>query len=83
MKHLLLIAFLCSGTLTDMARIGVQLGDCDLNSLSPSDFKRVTDICGQPGTIDDYRQPKCRVTVSANRATPHVAYKVLKVGPGK
>jgi hypothetical protein len=82
MKHLLLIAFLCSGTLTDMRKIGVQLGDCDLNSLSPSDFKRVTDICGQPGTIDDDNRPRCQVTVSANKATPHVAYKVLKVSPG-
>ena len=78
-NYLFLVAFVCSGTLTDMRTIGVQLGDCDLNSLSETDFKRVTDVCGQPGTIDDQNRPKCRVVVSANKATPHVAHKVLKV----
>jgi hypothetical protein len=63
-----------------MRRIDVQLGECDLNSLSAADFKRVTDVCGQPGTIDDETPPpKCRVTVAADKVTPHVARKVLKV----
>jgi hypothetical protein len=47
---------ICSGFLTDMRTIGIQLGGCDLNSLSERDFKRVTDVCGSPGGIDKQEQ---------------------------
>ena len=50
----------CSGFLTDMRTIGVQLGECDLNSLSERDFKRVTDVCGSPGGIDSSAL-RCRI----------------------
>jgi len=81
----------CSGLLTDMRTIGVQLGDCDLNSLSSDDFKRVTDVCGEPSTIDDQNETKCRVwsIASVNKVMPannhgygarvHIVYKILKV----
>jgi hypothetical protein len=50
----------CSGVLTDMRTIGVQLGHCDFNSLSENEFKRITDVCGMPGGIDK-SAPACRV----------------------
>jgi hypothetical protein len=50
----------CSGLLTDMRTIGVQLGNCDLNSISESEFKRITDTCGSPGEVDK-TPPRCRI----------------------
>jgi len=50
----------CSGLLTDMRTIGVQLGNCDLNSISEKEFKRVTDVCGSPGGVDT-TAPRCRI----------------------
>ena len=40
--------YICSGILMDQRVVGVSLGNCELNSLSDTDFKRVTGICGQP-----------------------------------
>jgi hypothetical protein len=42
----------CSGPLTDMRVIGITIGDCDLNSISEEELKRVTNVCGAPGSID-------------------------------
>jgi hypothetical protein len=58
----------CAGLLTDMRTIGVQVGDCDLNSLSERDFRRVTAVCGSPGGIDD-GAPECRIRAIVS---PHV-----------
>jgi hypothetical protein len=68
----------CAGILTDMRVIGVQIGDCDLNSISPNDFKRITDICGEPGRIDTGEgspraETKCRIraiVVSPHKSVP-------------
>lgn len=60
---------ICSGVLTDMRTIGVQLGNCDLNSVSEIDFKRVTDVCGTPGGIEDDGAPGCRIRAIV---APHV-----------
>src|SRR6266403_502437 len=46
-------AFTCKGTLTDQRRVGISLGDCDLNSLPRSDIKKITDVCGQPSGVDE------------------------------
>jgi hypothetical protein len=82
----------CAGVLTDMRVIGVTIGDCDLNSISESEFKRITDICGAPGGIDDEaNETKCRIEaiVSPHKSIPsknhgygapvYVVQKVLKV----
>ncbi len=84
----------CTGMLTDMRVIGVQLGDCDLNLISHNDFKRITDICGEPGGIDSGKGPprvetKCSIrviVVSPHKSTPYPGFgdvyivkKVLKV----
>jgi len=45
--------FTCKGTLIDQRRIGISLGDCDLNSLATSDLKKITDVCGQPSGVDE------------------------------
>jgi hypothetical protein len=58
----------CSGALTDMRAIGITLGDCDLNSVSEEDFKRVTNVCGVPGGIDAPNETKCRVSATSS---PH------------
>jgi hypothetical protein len=50
----------CTGLLTDMRTIGVQLGNCDLNSISENEFKRVTDVCGSPGGVGK-TPPRCRI----------------------
>jgi hypothetical protein len=50
----------CTGRLTDMRTIGVQLGTCDLNSISENEFKRIKDICGSPGGVDK-AAPRCRI----------------------
>jgi hypothetical protein len=52
----------CTGILTDMRVIGVQLGDCDLNSISEKEFKRITDICGEPSGINSTNETKCRIS---------------------
>lgn len=44
---------ICAGLFTDMRHIGVLLGDCDLNSVSEVDFKRITDDCGEPENAND------------------------------
>jgi hypothetical protein len=54
--------YICSGILTDQRAVGVSLGNCDLNSLSDADFKRVTDICGQPnGVGEDANKTNCKI----------------------
>ena len=62
----------CAGEFTDMRVIGITIGNCDLNSISEKDLKGITDICGQPGSIDDNEKTKCRVRalVSAQKSTP-------------
>ena len=45
--------YICSGILIDQRVVGVSLGNCELNSLSDTDFKRVTDICGQPNGVGE------------------------------
>jgi hypothetical protein len=81
----------CAGNLTDMRVIGVQLGNCDLNSLSDDDFKRVTDVCGEPHTVGDDNEVRCwvRAMVSSTKTAPvanhgygarvFVVHKILKV----
>ena len=50
----------CRGVLTDQRSVGVSLGDCDINSLSDADFKRVTKACGEPNGVDEEtNQTKC------------------------
>jgi len=50
----------CSGDLWDMRRIGLQIGGCDLNSISNKELKWITQVCGQPGGIDKV-PPYCRI----------------------
>jgi len=53
----------CAGLFTDKRYIGVLLGDCDLNSISEGDFKRITDVCGEPDNASDdiTDETQCRV----------------------
>jgi hypothetical protein len=79
----------CAGILTDMRTIGVQLDGCDLNSISESEFKRITDVCGSPGGIDE-TPPTCRLRaiVSPHRPNQYgtgfvdIVQKVLNVSKG-
>jgi hypothetical protein len=59
--------YVCSGILVDQRTVGVSLGNCDLNSLSGADFKRVADVCGQPNGVGE----------NANRTTCHVRATVV------
>jgi hypothetical protein len=71
----------CAGVLTDMRTIGVQLGDCDLNSISANDFKHVKDACGEPDTIDEHNDVHCTVraiVAARNGAGVFIAHKILK-----
>jgi hypothetical protein len=76
----------CTGLLTDMRTIGVQLGNCDLNSISKNEFKRVTEVCGSPGGVDT-TAPRCRVRAFVQPHKPNkygtgfvdVVQKVLSV----
>jgi hypothetical protein len=45
--------YVCNGILTDQRSVGISLGNCDLNSLSDADLKRVTAACGQPNGVDE------------------------------
>ena len=68
----------CKGEFTDMRRIGLTLGDCDLNSISPKELEYIERVCGAPGTIDsDSKPPKCAITVIATPSAPF--YSVRKV----
>jgi hypothetical protein len=81
----------CMGVLTDMKVIGIQLGDCDLNSMSATNLKRITDVCGEPSGIDSARETHCRISavVSPHKSIPsenhgygarvYVAHKLLSV----
>jgi hypothetical protein len=79
----------CTGLLTDMRTIGVQLGNCDRNSISENQFKRVTDICGSPGGVDK-TSPECRIRAIVLPHKPNkygtgfvdVVQKVLQVSKG-
>jgi hypothetical protein len=54
----------CTGVLTDQSRgrVGVSLGSCDLTQISPYDFEKVVDVCGQPhGFDEDTNKATCNV----------------------
>jgi hypothetical protein len=52
----------CDGTLTDQRAVGISLGNCDLNSLSETDYSKITRICGQPNGVDeDTNKTVCHV----------------------
>jgi hypothetical protein len=67
--------YVCSEILTDQRVVGVSLGNCDLNSLSDAEFKRVTDVCGQPnGVGEDTNKTYCyiRATVVPKKNFPGI-----------
>jgi hypothetical protein len=41
----------CYGTLRDVPVVGIQIGQCDLSSISDKELKQITNVCGQPGGI--------------------------------
>ncbi|MFH0296483.1 hypothetical protein AAFX91_04470 [Bradyrhizobium sp. 31Argb] len=45
--------FSCRGTLIDQRVVGVSLGECDLNSLSETELRRITAVCGPPNGVDE------------------------------
>jgi TPR repeat protein len=53
--------FTCKGMLLDQRRVGISLGDCDLNSLPASELKKITDICGQPIGVGENTNKTCYV----------------------
>jgi TPR repeat protein len=79
--------FTCKGTLTDQRRVGISLGDCDLNSLPSSDIKKITDVCGQPNGVDENTNRKtCYVRgvvgVKKRSSGTTVVEKILTVKAG-
>ena len=79
----------CAGTLTDMRTVGIQIGNCDLNSISDKELKRVTRICGLPGGIDK-TAPQCRIRAIVSPHEPNkygtgfvnVVQKILVISKG-
>lgn len=55
-----------------MRVIGITLGDCDLNSMTAKDLKRITDVCGEPGGTNDAKETHCRISaiVSPHKSIP-------------
>jgi hypothetical protein len=52
----------CSGILTDQRAVGLSLGECDLNSVSDEEFRKITNVCGQPnGVGEDTNKTTCHV----------------------
>jgi hypothetical protein len=66
------IKSVCAGVLTDMRVIGITLGDCDLNSMTANDLKRITDACGEPANINGAKEMHCRISaiVSPHKSIP-------------
>ena len=42
---------ICTGQLFDNRGSGITLGDCDLNDLSPAEYKRIVKTCGEPNAV--------------------------------
>jgi Sel1 repeat len=75
--------FTCKGALVDQRRVGISLGNCDLNSLSAIELKRITDVCGQPtGVGEDTNKKTCyvRAVVGPKKTSgPQVVESILAV----
>ena len=76
----------CSGEWTDMRRIGLSIGDCDLNDISDADLDYVHRRCGEPWGPwkNEQRTGKtCIITVIAGPRKPNArgapVYPVRKV----
>jgi hypothetical protein len=62
----------CEGQFTDLRKIGVSIGECDLNKISEQDFKRIKSVCGEPFAPAeedslDKSVPWCRVVFSGQK----------------
>jgi hypothetical protein len=54
----------CQGEWTDMRRIGLTIGDCDLNYISDKDRTKIEQVCGKPWTPDRKGEaPLCALRV--------------------
>jgi hypothetical protein len=75
----------CSGILLDQRRIGVSLGNCDLNSLPEGEYKKVVEACGQPnGVGENDNKTVCHVRAVIDRTKgSNVARKILSVKADK
>jgi hypothetical protein len=71
----------CTGVLTDQSRgrVGVSLGSCDLTQISPYDFEKVVDICGEPKGIDeDTNKTTCNVVGAGSAKKSFSGINVVK-----
>ncbi len=75
----------CSGVLLDQRVVGVSLGNCDLNSISEGEYKKVVDACGQPnGVGEDTNKIVCHARAVVDRKKgSNVARKILSVKADK
>ena len=79
---------ICAGTLTDQRTVGIQIANCDLNSISDKEFKRIIDVCGLPGGTDK-TAPPCRIRATVSRepnkyktGVVNVVQKILDISKG-
>jgi hypothetical protein len=78
----------CYGTLRDVPVVGIQIGQCDLSSISDKELKQITDVCGKPGGIGARPggiygyAPACRIEALVLFSGDLIkVQKVLKVTP--
>jgi hypothetical protein len=74
----------CTGVFTDQRKVGLSLGICDLTKISPDDFEKVVDVCGEPDAVDeDTNKTTCNVvglgTAKKNFPGAHVVKRILSV----
>jgi Bacterial SH3 domain len=71
----------CSGDWVDMRAIGLNVGDCDLNSISVKELEKIKDICGEPWNPYDQENEgaQCRIKALVVPFTNQRGAKVYKV----
>jgi hypothetical protein len=66
----------CTGVFTDQRKVALSLGSCDLTKISPDDFEKIVEVCGEPGEGEDANKTTCNVVGIGTR---NVVKRILSV----